>query len=288
LNWENIYINAAVLGIKKRETDLRLDEIIEFSELEEFIDMPVQSYSSGMKVRLGFAIATAMNPDVLLLDEILAVGDIRFRTKCYQRIGDIIKTAAVVYVAHDMNQISRICDRILLLQKGEPVYYGEVKKGIQKYHHLVHLNKINSQKPKGGGLKIFDKSLSIHAINLIPPSIKTGQEVKVQIDYTAKKNIDIGGLRCNFKTSSQLLAAVYVSNSSGDTYCFKKGKHRIIIRLGKLNLTSDQYIFSCSAYDHTQKIFLFSAFDYAVFDVVGNFFTTGIIEMGVKTGLNNE
>ncbi|MCK4835353.1 MAG: ATP-binding cassette domain-containing protein [Candidatus Aminicenantes bacterium] len=285
---ENIYINAAVLGIKKRDIENRLEEIIEFSELREFIDMPVQSYSSGMKVRIGFAIATAMNPDILLLDEILAVGDIRFRTKCYQRIGEIIKNAAVVYVAHDMNQISRICNRLLLLHKGDTVHYGEVKEGIQKYHHLYHREKMNSKTPPQGGLKVFDKNLSIHSVNLIPSSIKSGQKVKVQIDYSAKKNIEIGSLHCNFKTSSQLLAAAYISNMSGDEYGFKKGSHQITIQLGKLNLTTDKYIFSCAAFDETQKIFLFSAFDYANFDVIGNFFTTGIIEMGDKPNLENE
>lgn len=285
---ENIYINAAVLGIGKRDTEMRLDEIIEFSELEEFIDMPVQSYSSGMKVRLGFAIATAMKPDVLLLDEILAVGDIRFRTKCYQRIGEIIQKAAVVYVAHDMNQISRICDRIILLNRGNTVHYGEVKEGIQKYHHLYHPDNMNSGNQPNGGLHVFDRNLSIHSISLIPHSINSGQNVEVQIEYSAKKNIEIGSLRCNFKTSSQLLAAVYISNVSGDEYGFLKGRHKIAIELGKLNLTTDNYIFSCSAFDITQKTFLFSAFDYSRFEVVGNFFTTGIVEMGHKPDIKND
>ncbi|MCK4943590.1 MAG: ATP-binding cassette domain-containing protein [Candidatus Aminicenantes bacterium] len=281
---ENIYINAAVLGIKKRDIESRLEEIIEFSELREFIDMPVQSYSSGMKVRLGFAIATAMKPDVLLLDEVLAVGDLRFRTKCYQRIGEIIKSAAVVYVAHDMNQISRICDRLLLIDKGGMIHYGEVKEGIQKYHHLFHIEKNKSGIRQQGGLKVFNENLSIHSIKIVPSSIKTGQSVKIQIDYSANRSLEIGSLRCNFKTSSQLLAAVYISNVSGDHHVFQKGRHQIIIHLGRLNLTTDKYIFSCSAFDKTQTIFLFSAFDYADFDVIGNFFTTGILEMGNRPG----
>ncbi len=106
---ENIYINGSVLGLSKREIDHKVDEIIDFAEVIDSIDAPVRTYSSGMTVRLGFAIATALDPDVVLLDEVLAVGDVRFRSKCYHRIGKILKQAAVIYVAHDMNQIARIC-----------------------------------------------------------------------------------------------------------------------------------------------------------------------------------
>src|SRR5688572_17263205 len=107
---ENIYVNGSVLGLSKREIDAKLEEIIDFAEIREFIDMPVQSYSSGMQVRLGFAVATALNPDVLLLDEVLAVGDASFRNKCYNRIGSLRQRAATIFVSHTMDQVCQVCD----------------------------------------------------------------------------------------------------------------------------------------------------------------------------------
>ena len=108
---ENIYVNGSVLGLTKKEIDAKFDEIVDFSGMEEFIDTPVQSYSSGMQVRLGFAVATAIEPNILLIDEVLAVGDMAFRIKCYNRIGRLQKNAATILVTHDMSYLSTVCNR---------------------------------------------------------------------------------------------------------------------------------------------------------------------------------
>lgn len=134
---ENVYVNAAVLGISKRDIDRRLDEIIAFAEMQEFIDAPVQSYSSGMQMRLGFAVATAIKPDVLLLDEVLAVGDTSFRMRCFQRIGEIIKDTAVVFVSHDVVQVARICNRALVLKSGRCHFMGEIGAALDAYAALA-------------------------------------------------------------------------------------------------------------------------------------------------------
>jgi lipopolysaccharide transport system ATP-binding protein len=131
---ENIYINASIMGVPKKRVNQILDEIVDFSGLENFIDTPVQYYSSGMKVRLGFASSTlVIEPDILLLDEVLAVGDARFRAKCYNRIGQLREHAAVVFVSHTMEQIAHICDVTLFLEKGNMAHFGSVSEGIQKY-----------------------------------------------------------------------------------------------------------------------------------------------------------
>ena len=133
---ENIYNNGAVLGFNKEEIDSKIENIIDFSEIREFIDMPVQNYSSGMKVRLGFAIAAQMEPDVLIIDEVLAVGDIGFVTKCFKQIDLLLPKTAVIFVSHSMPMISRISSHILLMEKGVAEYYGEdVPKGINKYYY---------------------------------------------------------------------------------------------------------------------------------------------------------
>ncbi len=131
---ENIYVNAAVLGLTKRETDAKFREIEEFAEIGKFIDSPVQSYSSGMTVRLGFAVATALDPDVLILDEVLAVGDIGFRHKCHNKIMELTRRCAVIVVSHSMPNLTRISTEILLINKGEKVYLGkDIIKGVEKY-----------------------------------------------------------------------------------------------------------------------------------------------------------
>lgn len=132
---ENIYINGSILGFSKKEMDHKFDEIVHFSELEEFIDTPVKQYSSGMYVRLGFAIAAQMKPDVLLIDEVLAVGDIAFRAKCYNMIGERLQNCAVIIVSHSMPEIARLCSNILLLKKGNCNYFGNDKtEGMDRYY----------------------------------------------------------------------------------------------------------------------------------------------------------
>ena len=133
---ENIYVNGSVLGLSKTEIDGKIEEIIEFAGIEGFIDSPVQGYSSGMQVRLGFAVATALSPDVLILDEVLAVGDAAFRNKCYRRIANVRKNAAVIFVSHNMEQVARICDKVLVMSLGEVAFSGSLEQGIAVYDRL--------------------------------------------------------------------------------------------------------------------------------------------------------
>ena len=130
---ENIYVNGAILGLSIKEIEAKIDEIIDFAGVGPFIDAPVQSYSSGMQVRLGFAVATALDVDVLLLDEILAVGDAEFRQKCYNRIAGMRRSAGVIFVSHDMAQIGRICNRALVMSRGARVFIGPVEDAVEVY-----------------------------------------------------------------------------------------------------------------------------------------------------------
>jgi len=132
---ENIYNNGAVLGFSREDIDSKVDEIIAFSEIGDFIDSPVRNYSSGMKVRLGFAVASHMEPDVLIIDEVLAVGDTGFRLKCFSKLDELLKSAAAIFVSHSMPQVSRMSTQIILLDKGQMQYSGkEVDKGVEMYY----------------------------------------------------------------------------------------------------------------------------------------------------------
>lgn len=132
---ENIYVNAAILGLSKKETDDRLDEIIAFADIGDALVAPVQSYSSGMTVRLGFAIAAHLEPDLLLIDEVLAVGDVAFRMKCIQRVREVLDFgAAAVFVSHDMVALQRICLSGLLLEKGRRIFDGDITSTLRRYY----------------------------------------------------------------------------------------------------------------------------------------------------------
>jgi len=116
---ENIYVNGSILGFTKKEIDSKINEVIDFAEIPEFIDTPVQSYSSGMQVRLGFAVASSMSPDILLLDEVLAVGDNAFKVKCLKRISEMRRTCATIFVSHEAFQVAKIASRVLWLDHGK-------------------------------------------------------------------------------------------------------------------------------------------------------------------------
>ncbi len=131
---ENIFLNGSILGMSRQEIDQALDEIIDFAGIGDFIHAPVSTYSSGMKVRLGFAIAIQQVPDILVVDEILAVGDAGFRAKCLVKFNEVRRKASgVVFVSHDMDQIRSICDRVLVLDQGSILYSGVPEGGIAIY-----------------------------------------------------------------------------------------------------------------------------------------------------------
>lgn len=139
---ENIYNNGAILGFSKKEIDAKVEEIIDFAEIREFIDMPVQNYSSGMKVRLGFAVAAQMEPDVLIIDEVLAVGDIGFRVKCFNRISELLNSCAVIFVSHSMPQVARISTHVMHVKKGVADYLGsDIAFGLSMYHQDYTIEK---------------------------------------------------------------------------------------------------------------------------------------------------
>jgi lipopolysaccharide transport system ATP-binding protein len=128
---ENIYINGAVLGLSKKELDAKYDEIVDFADIGDFINAPVQSYSSGMQVRLGFAVAVAVKPDVMLLDEVLAVGDANFQVKCFNTLAKFREEGtAFILVSHNSHMISRYCQQSLYLRQGKSVHLGDVEDGL--------------------------------------------------------------------------------------------------------------------------------------------------------------
>jgi lipopolysaccharide transport system ATP-binding protein len=134
---ENIYNQAALLGFGRAETESKFDKIVEFADIGEFLDMAVQNYSSGMRVRLGFAVAAQMEPDVLIIDEVLAVGDVAFRFKCLNALAELMRSAAVIFVSHTMPQVFRLCTELIVMDHGLVTYQGtNVAEGTGVYLSL--------------------------------------------------------------------------------------------------------------------------------------------------------
>ena len=135
---ENIYLYGAVLGFSKKFIDEKIDEIIAFSELGDFIDVPLKNYSSGMKARLGFSIATTVKPDILILDEVLSVGDAKFKKKCMNRIMDMFDSGVtVLFVSHSLQQVQKICNKAIILEKGKLIASGDIGPISEMYEKMT-------------------------------------------------------------------------------------------------------------------------------------------------------
>ena len=137
---ENIYLNGSILGMSKKEIDKKYDDIVQFSGVERFIDQPVKNYSSGMYVRLGFSIAIHVEPDILVVDEVLAVGDAEFQEKCFQKFKDFKEAGrTVILVSHSMTTVTDMCDRAAWLNQGQLMTTGPVEETVKAYTSSLHL-----------------------------------------------------------------------------------------------------------------------------------------------------
>ncbi|HVL69020.1 MAG TPA: ABC transporter ATP-binding protein [Vicinamibacterales bacterium] len=135
---ENVYLSGSLLGMKRREIDEKFDRIVEFAGVEQFIDTPVKWYSSGMYVRLGFSVAAHLEPDILLVDEVLAVGDASFQLKCIERLNELRHSGTtMLFISHDLTSIEKLCDRVALMERGQLVCSGQPHEIVTAYQHIV-------------------------------------------------------------------------------------------------------------------------------------------------------
>ncbi|MBO6139898.1 MAG: ABC transporter ATP-binding protein [Agathobacter sp.] len=155
---ENIYLYGAVLGYSKKFIDEKYDEIVEFSELGEFIDVPVENYSSGMRSRLGFSIATVVSPKILILDEVLSVGDAKFRKKSEKKVMSMFDSGVtVLFVSHSLEQVKRLCDKAMILDHGKLIAYGSIDEVAPKYQAMIDAYEAENPKTKSKKRKVKKK-----------------------------------------------------------------------------------------------------------------------------------
>lgn len=182
---ENIYLNGAVLGMKQSEIKKKFDEIVAFSEIEKFLDTPVKRYSSGMYVRLAFAVAAHLDPEILIVDEVLAVGDQQFQKKCLGKMEDFTKTGrTVLFVSHNMSAIHRLCSRTILLDQGRVVMSGHTDDVIRKYIEGGAIERPEYQLPHDPTKPIHLRAVTVkNAANDVSTEFRYDEDIHIQIDY---------------------------------------------------------------------------------------------------------
>jgi ABC-type polysaccharide/polyol phosphate transport system ATPase subunit len=194
---ENIFLNGAILGIPKKIIQSKLDEIIDFSELEQFIDTPVKRYSSGMTVKLGFSIATSLDADILIIDEVLAVGDLAFQRKCFDRMEHMIRREGktVILVSHNIRQVERLCTRTILLSQGKIALDDTPKTACNAFYKASD-EEISRKRTINREARIkSDDTIEIKSIRMTNArdeelsSLQYGEEVQFEIIYNIKQNV---------------------------------------------------------------------------------------------------
>lgn len=248
---ENIYLNGAILGMTKNEISLKLDEIIEFSGCERYIDTPVKRYSSGMKVRLAFAVAAFLEPDILVVDEVLAVGDAEFQKKAIGKMQDISSSGGrtVLFVSHDMAAIQSLCNELLVVEKGEISYKGKVYEGVNHYlnssGNKTNIKLRDVKQRFGNRSAFFDEIyLNFHRdnkvfenVNEVPSGVDLEINLKV-ISTTKKENVQIA---ITIMDSNKNYVSVISNQFTNDVINLIEGENRFQFFIPSFNLKNGKY-----------------------------------------------
>lgn len=241
---ENIFVCASILGLSAREIRRKFDSIVEFAELSDAIDMPVQFYSSGMAVRLGFSIATSLKPDILILDEVLAVGDAAFKIKAYQRIASIAEDCAVLLVTHSISQLARMCDSVCVMSKGRMQRHASPTSAIATYLSGA----LGTQ-----GREVLAAAAPGITFEFSHPKRLDPREhwvLDIEVQCIADQLVD--SVIVNFTSQDGILVAEY--RSFDNTYALQAGASRISISLEAPRLRSGQYVVDFALYSKGGKV----------------------------------
>lgn len=242
---ENIFLYGSIMGMKRAEVRAKFDCMVEFAELQRFIDTPVKRYSSGMYVRLGFAVAAHINPHVLLVDEVLAVGDASFQSKCQQRIEDLRRNGmTIVFVSHDMVAVERLCNRVFFLQKGKICAEGDPHPVISEYYSTVFLK----QEAEEHGSRLADQDESSQTAEILSvrfldrdgaavDAIATGRPMVAQIEFQTYRAVEDPVFELFFYSADDRLHCHYSTALSGERIPMVQGRGVIEIECDELGLT---------------------------------------------------
>jgi lipopolysaccharide transport system ATP-binding protein len=248
---ENIYMNGTVLGMKKREIDTKFDEIVDFSGVSKFLDTPVKHYSSGMRVRLGFAIAAHLEPEILVIDEVLAVGDAAFQEKCLDKMQDVARGGrTVLFVSHNMAAIENLCSKAFLLNSGSLIYDGDTRSVINKYlENLQGIRKTpihNRLDRRGNGEGRFVDVRFINQQGREVDQIACGQNLTIAIHYEGINVPNLRALDIHVTFFTNMGQFMFNCTNAGSGFVFAELPRQTILRcqINKLPLTPGKYTYN--------------------------------------------
>jgi lipopolysaccharide transport system ATP-binding protein len=275
---ENIFINGIIAGLTRREVRQRFDSIVAFAEVEELIDSPIRTYSTGMQMRLAFAVAAHTDPEILLIDEVLAVGDLAFRRKCFERLGQFKKQGCtILLVSHDTHQVRQLCDEALWLRDGQVAAYGDPQMVVGKY--IAGMTSATRQRtpaahgapPRSDGVELRlnenrfgSLELEITAVRLLNreglpvTQITGGDPLRVEIEFEALKPIDSPILSLAISSEDRQVCFSTNTASEGMGLPRVQGKGKITLLLERVDLSGGQYYITVGAYERKWA----SAYDY--------------------------
>jgi lipopolysaccharide transport system ATP-binding protein len=281
---ENIYLNGAILGMKRAEIDQKFDEIVAFSEIEKFLDTPVKRYSSGMYVRLAFSVAAHLEPEILLVDEVLAVGDAAFQKKCLGKMGDVAgEGRTVLFVSHNMAAVENLCQRGVVLDEGRIRYIGSQDQAIEQY-----LRSIAGSTPSlrdridrrgSGAVRVVAIEVRDTHGNVLPV-VTSGQDVDVYLHYETTQDAPRHNVLAGLSFRTQLDTPVFLQHNrlTGDVFEPLPPQGAFVCRVLKLPLPPSTYRigYSIMPDDGRSGQYLDSLGDAATLTVVdGDFFGSG-------------
>lgn len=232
---ENVFLNGAILGMGKAEIKKKFDEIVAFAELEEFIDTPIKRYSSGMAVRLGFAIATSVDAGILIVDEVLAVGDLAFQRKCFDRMEDVIRRQGrtVLLVSHNIRQVERMCTRVMIMNHGSIFFDGESHAACDQFYRLSN-QAIFDQKAKDASTRIISsgevRSVEVTILDSqgnVTHSVTEGEPLRIRVRFALAGPLSNPEFHVGTHTTDFVYLTGESSSVLGQSHEFPAGDHEI-------------------------------------------------------------
>lgn len=255
---ENIYMNGAILGMKKKEIDAKMEDIIEFSEVRQFIDTPVKRYSSGMYVKLAFSVAAHLDSEIMIMDEVLAVGDMAFQKKCLDKMNEVSRKdgRTILYVSHNMNTIRQLCDRCLVLDKGRVAFDGNVEEAIKHYFDKGNTNfpcvydMLNLPRQIiGQGEKIRISRVAI--LDKDEAVFYSGEKIKIAVFW--RTTIDIDNLRLYFVFGSANRGSIGIMQSDACMNASAGEEYQSVFELDVDQLFAGEYYLVIEMYQLTEN-----------------------------------
>lgn len=253
---ENIYLSGSILGMQRNEITEKLDAIIDFAGVRPFIDVPVKRFSSGMVVRLGFSVAAHLDPDILLLDEVLAVGDAAFQKKCIDRVLELKQRSTVVFISHDLAAVQQLCDRVIVMNHGEIVYDGDTAGAMSAYNALARFR----ASPPPSAVEAIAKTAEVVSLEFLDDRgqpvlvVKTGDALRIRVEYKARTAVADVSFSVFFYGADGTLHCQFTTWLTGETANLLPGNGIVEFSCEELGLQPGSYLIDTIIEQHGHNL----------------------------------